>query len=120
MIEVILTLVNHHRATDDRVGSGQLSQSVSNLVFARFFEAAHDMLKISDASIVDVLVMVAFIGKEWVVDWSKGGAAMLQITICVNLHRMKTRFDSREFADENGVVHCFAINDFLLDCHGAG
>jgi hypothetical protein len=104
LVEVILSFVEDHGASDNGVGSAEVGEEVSVLVLSVSVETALDVLEVTDASVVDVEMRVAVLGTEWVIDVAGGLAAVLQITVLVDLEGMEARFDVFELSDDGSKI----------------
>ena len=77
LIVVIFSLVDGHGLTDDGVGSAQVNKEVSVLVLGVRVEASLDLLDVTDAALMDVLVRVSTVGTEGVKNVTNGLTAVL-------------------------------------------
>ena len=68
LVVIVLSLVDDHGAADDGVRSAKVDEQVSVLVLGVSVETSLDHLNITNTSVVDVLVRVATVGTEWVID----------------------------------------------------
>ena len=63
---VIFSLVDGHGLTDDGVGSAKVDKEVSVLVLGVGVEAGLDLLDVTNAALVNVIVRVSMVGTEGV------------------------------------------------------
>lgn len=104
LIVIILALVQNHGASNDRVRSAQVHEQVSVLVLGVGVEAGLQLLNIANASVVDVLVRVATVRAEGVVDVASGLASVFEVTELVDLKGVEAGLDHLEFANDRGKI----------------
>merc|ERR550532_2996073 len=74
---VIFSLVDGHGLTDDGVGSAKVNKEVSVLVLGVGVEAGLDLLDVTNAALVNVIVGVSTVGTEGVKNVTNGLTAVL-------------------------------------------
>ena len=104
LVEVVLSLVDNQGAADDAVGAAEVGEEVSVLVLGLAVETGLDLLDITNASVVDVLVGVAAVGTEWVIDLTRGLAAVLEIAELVDLHGVEAGSEAGELTDDGSQI----------------
>jgi len=77
LIVVIFSLIDGHGLTDDGVGSAKVNKEVSVLVLGVRVEASLNLLDVTNAALVDVLVGVSTVGSEGVINVTNGLTAVL-------------------------------------------
>ena len=103
-VVVVTALVDDHGAAEDGVGSGKHGEGVTVLVFSVSVPTAHDHLEITDTAVMHVEVRMAPRGTEWVEDGSDAAAAVLEVTVLVDLEAVLARSDSFEFSHDGNEV----------------
>ena len=91
-------------ATDNRVGSTQHHERVSILVLGATVPASLALLDVTDAAVVDVLVRVAVVGAERIKHIAGRLAAVLEVTVLVDLQGVEAGLDVLELADHGDEV----------------
>ena len=104
LVVIVLSLVDDHGASDDGVGSAKVDEQVSVLVLGISVETSLDHLDITNTSVVDVLVRVATVGTEWVIDLTSRLATVLQIAELVDLEGVETWLESLELTNDGGKI----------------
>lgn len=74
---VIFSLVDGHGLTDDGVGSAKVNKEVSVLVLGVGVEAGLDLLDVTNAALVNVIVGVSMVSTEGVKNVTNGLTAVL-------------------------------------------
>jgi len=115
LVVIVLSFVDNDGAANDGVGAGESDKGVSDLVLGSVVEAGLEVLQITDAAVVDVLVGVATVGTEGVEDVSGGLAAVLEVTELVDLEAVESSLESFEFANDGSE-----ITGLLLKLNAAG
>ena len=96
LVVIVLSLVDDHGASDDGVRSAKVDEQVSILVLGVSVETSLDLLNITNTSVVDVLVGVATVGTEWVIDLTSRLATVLQVAELVDLEGVEAWLESLE------------------------
>ena len=104
LVVIVLSLVDDHGAADDGVGSAKVDEQVSVLVLGVSVETSLNHLNITNTSVVDVLVRVATVGTEWVIDLTSRLATVLQIAELVDLEGVETWLESLELTNDGGKI----------------
>jgi hypothetical protein len=104
LIKVIFSFVDGHGLTDDGVGSAQVNKEVSVLVLGVGVEAGLDLLNVTDAACMDVLVGVSMVGTEGVINAANGLTAVLQVAKFVNFQGVKTGLEALELSNHGGKI----------------
>lgn len=103
-VVIVTSFVENHGATNDGVGSTELSHGVSRLVLGTKVPTALDLLEVTDATLVHVVMRVSSDTTVGVEDISGGATAVLKVTELVDLETVEAWVDSSEFTDEGGHV----------------
>jgi len=104
LVVVVLSFVKNKGASDNAVGAGEHDKGISVLVLSLGVPTALNLLDITNAALVDILVRVATVGTEGVEHFTSGLAAPLEVAELVDLEGVEAGLDALELTDQGGVV----------------
>lgn len=103
-VVVVGSFIHDNGATDNRLGATQVSHTVSAIVLSLEVKSALELLDVSDAAIINVLVRLALRSVVGVENVTNGLTAVGEVAVLVNFHGVQARADSLEQSKVSKMV----------------